>query len=101
VFDVPGARGQALLNGTLLTTPAPGTTVIAVSSVSGENRLEAQLLGGGKAGTWRFDLSGIPGLERGSLRVTGGDAAAVGPDAVLFRMSGRAGERVELAFTTR
>jgi uncharacterized repeat protein (TIGR02543 family) len=100
-FEVAGARGQALLNAALLTPPAPGMTVLTVSPVTGENRLEAQLVGGGKAGTWRFDLSGIPGLERGSLRVLAGDATAIGPDAVVFRLAGREGERIEVAFTTR
>jgi hypothetical protein len=100
-FEVPGARGHVLLNGVLLPPPGSGDSTWTVSAVDGQNRLEAQILDAGRAGTWRFDLSGIPGMERGSLRVLTGQAIAVGPDSIVFRLAGRAGERIGLAFTKR
>ena len=98
--DAPSARAQATLNGAPLAQIATGVQTIAVSVVEGENRLEALLLDVAK-GTWTLDLSGIAGLERGSLRVLSGNAVSVGPDSVVFRLSGRAGERISLAFAKR
>ena len=69
--------------------------------MQGENRFEAQIVEAGRAGTWRLELSGVSGLERGSLRVTAGEPVAVGPDTIVFRLSGRAGERIGFAFTKR
>jgi hypothetical protein len=100
-FDVAGARGQVTLNGVVLSAPDPGPKSWPVTPVVGENRVEAQIVAAGKPGTWRFDLSGIPALERGSLRVLTGEVVAVGPDTVVFRSTGRAGERLGFAFTTR
>jgi hypothetical protein len=100
-FDVAGVRAQALLNGTLLPEPRPGTTRMSVTARAGENRLEAQVLDAGRGGTWTFDLSAVPGLERGTLRVTSGEAVAVGPDSIVFRLTGRAGERIGFAFQQR
>jgi uncharacterized repeat protein (TIGR02543 family) len=99
-LEATAGRGQALLNGTPLATITPGAQSLAVSVLAGENRFEAQLVVAAK-GTWTLDLSGIPDLERGSLRLLAGDAVAVGPDSVVFRLSGRAGERVGVAFTKR
>lgn len=100
-FDVAGVRAQALLNGTLLEEPRPGTSRVSVATRAGENRLEAQLLDASRGGTWTFDLSAVPGLERGTLRVTSGEAVAVGPDSIVFRLTGRAGERLGFAFQQR
>ena len=99
-FEVAGARGQVMLNGVVLSAPDAGTTSWTVTPAVGENRLEARILAAGKPGIWRFDLSGIPRLERGSLRVLSGEVVAVGPDSVVFRSTGRAGEHVGLAFTS-
>lgn len=98
--DAPSARVQATLNGAPLAQITTGVQTIAVSAVEGENRLEALLLDAAK-GSWTLDLSGIPGLERGSLRVLSGHAVSVGPDAAVFKLSGRAGERIALAFAKR
>ncbi len=100
-FDVAGARGQMMFNGVMLPAPEPGLMALAVTPAAGENRLEAQIVAAGKPGTWRFDLSGVPPLERGSLRVLSGEVVSVGPDSVAFRVSGRTGERIGVAFTAR
>jgi hypothetical protein len=57
--------------------------------------LEATLLAGRGAGTWRFDLTGI---ATGSLRPLHGDVAQIAADSVTFRLKGDPGERVALAF---
>jgi hypothetical protein len=98
-FDAPAARVQATLNGAQLAI-ATGVQTLAVPAVEGENRIEAHLVDAAK-GTWTLDLSGIGGLERGSVRVLAGNAVSVGPDSAVFRLSGRAGERIGLAFTKR
>jgi len=99
-LDASSGRAQATLNGALLSPIAAGVQTLALAATAGENRLEAHLASAAK-GTWTLDLSGVPGLERGSLRVLAGDAVALGPDWAVFRLAGRAGERIGLAFTTR
>ena len=64
------------------------------------SRLEAQV-GDAAAGTWRVELAGVRGLERGSVRVLAGEVVSVGPDAVVFRLKGRVGESFGLAFAVR
>jgi hypothetical protein len=101
-MDVAGARAQATMNEVPLAPPAPGVSTWTIEPRLGENRIEAQLLeGAGKAGTWRLELASVPSLERGSLRVLAGDVVSLGPDTVVFRLKGRSGERITLAFTAR
>jgi hypothetical protein len=95
-----GARLTASLNDAPLAPPPPGASTWTVEPRTGDNRLEAQLQAGA-AGTWRLELAGVQGLARGSLRVLAGEVVSLGPDAVVFRLKGRAGERVSLGFTVR
>jgi PKD repeat protein len=99
-LEAPGARLSATLNGVPLAPPAPGHAVWAIEPRPGDNRLEAAL-GGAATGTWRLELAGVPGLARGTVRVLQGEVVSVGPDAVVFRLKGRAGERFGLAFDVR
>ena len=99
-IDAPSARAQATFNDGPLAPITTGVQAIVVTAVAGENRFEA-VLGDGAKGTWTLDLSGIPDLERGSVRALAGNAVSVGPDSIVFRLSGRAGERVALAFAKR
>jgi hypothetical protein len=99
-LDAAGARAQATLNGMPLAPPAPGMSTWTIEPRAGDNRLEAQLAEGA-TGTWRLELAGVPGLERGTLRVLAGEVVSLGADAVVFRLKGRSGERVVLAFTVR
>jgi hypothetical protein len=46
-------------------------------------------------GTWRFDLVGI---RPGSVRAIAGTVAVITETSVVFRMDGRAGERVVFTF---
>jgi hypothetical protein len=52
-------------------------------------------------GSWRFELAGTEGLQRGSLRVVAGDVALVTDEAIVFRLAGRPGERIVFTFRTR
>ncbi len=98
-LEVPGGRGQFVLNGSQAFFPGPGRSSLPVRLQAGENRVEAMLVQAeGEAGLWRFEPGGERGLTPGSLRVIAGQVALVTPDAVVFRMKGRAGERVVFTF---
>jgi PKD repeat protein len=99
-LDAAGARALATLNGAPLAPPSPGMSTWTIEPRAGDNRLEAQLAEGA-TGTWRLELAGVPGLERGTLRVLAGEVVSLGADVVVFRLKGRSGERVVLAFTVR
>ena len=66
----------------------------------GDNLVEAVVAEGkGEPGLWRFEVSG--GLLPGSLRVDAGEVVQIAGDAVVFRLSGRAGERIAFRFGVR
>jgi hypothetical protein len=97
---VPGGHGQVVLNGTDAFFPSAGPSRITAPVRPGSNRVEAVLVNApGRGGTWRFDLGG-QGLQAGSLRVVAGEVVLATPDAVVFRLSGRPGERVVFSFRT-
>ncbi len=96
-LTVPGGRGQVIANGSLVLFPGPGRTELVLPARPGPNRLEALLVEGGRPGTWRFGLA-AGRIRPGSLRVLAGEAATAGPLGVAFRLQGRPGERVVLAF---
>jgi hypothetical protein len=94
---VRGGRGDVALNGSPVLAAREGESRSAVHPLPGENLVEARLLEGASGGTWQFDIVGGARLETRALRVVAGELAALGPDSVTFRLSGRPGERV--AFT--
>jgi hypothetical protein len=97
---VPGARGQVFLNGAIVSAPAEGRSMALGDARRGENRVEAQLVAsGGRPGTWRFELGANQLFQPGSLRALSGDVAEATSEAIVFRLSGKTGER--LAFTFR
>jgi hypothetical protein len=99
-LDVPEATGQVVVNGAAAVFAGPGRSTALATGRTGENRVEAQLVqGAGKPGTWRFDLP-TASLVPGSLRVLAGDVALLSGESVVFRLSGRAGERVVFSFRT-
>jgi hypothetical protein len=100
-LDVAGARGQVVINGTTAVFAGPGRSTALAVGRKGENRVEAQLMeAAGEPGTWRFELGPTEGLVAGSLRVLVGSVAETSSNAVVFRLSGRAGERVVFSFRT-
>ena len=62
---------------------------------SGHNLLEAELLAGRGAGSWRFEIAGaVPG----SLRPVAGEVLLLTADAITFRLEGKPGERVAFSY---
>jgi hypothetical protein len=100
-LDVPEASGQVVVNGSTAVFSGPGRSTAMALGQRGENRIEAQIVqGGGRPGTWRFELGSTASLEPGSLRVVAGNVAMISADAIVFRLSGRPGERVVFTFKT-
>jgi hypothetical protein len=94
-LQVPGASGQVVVDGAQAFFVAKGAlTLSPARSGRGEPvRVEATLANGaGQAGTWRFDVG--PGSR---VRVVAGEVVLATPQAVVFRMRGRPGERVVFA----
>jgi len=98
LLEARGAQGQVLFNGQQSAFAAPGISQLSSVARAGENRVDARLQTGGDPGTWRFDLRTKDALEPGSLRVLEGEAVLVLPDAIVFRLSGRAGEQLSFTF---
>jgi hypothetical protein len=96
-LDVPGGSAQVVVNGEAA-FPRAGRSPLAVRPRPGENRVEATLVEGRGAGTWRFDLEAVRGLRPESLRVIAGEVAQVAGGSVTFRLHGRTGERVVFSF---
>ena len=84
------------------TTRRPSRARAAAPSPSalepGDNRVEATLVEARSAGTWRFELGGVPGFRPESLRVVAGEVVQLAGDSVTFRLQGRPGERVVFVF---
>jgi hypothetical protein len=91
-LQVPGASGQLVVEGTQAFFVAKGpATLSPVRSGRGDSlRVEATLaMGAALAGTWRFDVG--PGSR---VRVVAGEVVLATPQALVFRLRGRPGERV-------
>jgi hypothetical protein len=94
---VPGGRGQVVLNGSEVSfSDRSRTEHRAAGPLHAQNRIEALLVEGRGPGTWRFDLASI--AAPGRLRVIAGQVVLVTADSVVFRISGRGGERVVFTF---
>jgi hypothetical protein len=88
-----------VMNGRSASAVRPGVAAIAAEGRTGANRIEAVLArGAGRSGTWRFDFSAVAAFKPGSLRVVAGTVAVITPDAVVFRLQGKPGERVVFTF---
>jgi hypothetical protein len=95
-LDVPEGSGQVVLNGRDPSYVKTGRSILCGQRVERENHVEAILVSAvGRPGSWRFVLSGA---KPGSLRVIAGQVVMIGSDEVVFRLSGRAGERVVFTF---
>jgi hypothetical protein len=101
-LEAEGAWGRVRSGGTEVAVSAGAVTPFTVVVRPGMNLVEAQLSGAtGRPGVWRFDLLDRGALEPGSLRVLEGQVMMVTEDAVVFRLSGRAGERVAFTFRSQ
>jgi hypothetical protein len=92
-----GGAGQVVANDQSA-FPRAGRSPLAVRVSAGDNRVEATLVEARSAGTWRFELGGIPGFRPESLRVVAGEVLQLAGDSVTFRLQGRPGERIVFVF---
>ena len=100
-LDLEGGSGQVVVNGSAAVFASKGRSTAVAVGRRGENRVEAQVVqGAGKPGTWRFELGSTTSFRPGSLRIVAGEVGLVTADAVVFRLSGKAGERVMFTFRT-
>jgi hypothetical protein len=92
-----GGRGQVIANGADVVFPGPGRSDFTLPARPGRNSVEVVLVEGSAPGTWRFTLAS-GAIRAGSLRVIAGEAVAVGPETLAFRLRGRPGERATFEF---
>ncbi|MGH9335843.1 MAG: hypothetical protein ACRD21_19080 [Vicinamibacteria bacterium] len=93
------SRARVLLNGSLARVVESSHPVeVRADAGSGSNRIEAFVVRAtGASGHFRFDFS-TERLRRGSLRVEHGSLLAMESNAIVFRLSGQAGEHVSFTF---
>ena len=101
-LDVPGALGQAVLDGAIVVAESGRRAQAMARKREGEAVVAATLVrGAGQPGTWRFEAQEGETLEPGSLRVLRGEVALLTPTAVVFRLKGVAGEQVAFSYRLR
>jgi hypothetical protein len=100
-LDLEGGTGQVVVNGSAAVFASKGRSTAVAVGRRGENRVEAVVVqASGKAGTWRLELGGTTSFRPGSLRIIAGDVAMMTADAVVFRLSGKPGDRLMFTFRT-
>lgn len=96
-MELPGGRGQVVLNGGSAFFQQDATTARVEGAREGPNRIEGTVVtAGGRPGLWRFELSS--GIEPGSLMVVAGQVRLVTGSSVVFQLTGKPGERVVFVF---
>jgi hypothetical protein len=95
---VRGGQGEVSTNGST-TRVAEGEAHLVAAEQPGDNLVEAWLREAKGEGFWRFDVTGREPLQPGTLRVISGELVGVAAGSVVFRVSGRTGERVAFAWT--
>jgi hypothetical protein len=99
-LELPGGRAQIVLNGSAVAFQQDGVPARLEGGRLGASWVEGTVVtADGRPGTWRFDLSS--GGEPGTLRVVAGQASLVTPSSIVFRLSGKPGERIVFAFRLR
>jgi hypothetical protein len=99
-LTVPDGQGQVVGNERQVLFSGSGRDELRLTARPGRNRVEGVLVSSprdAEGGLWRFTLAS-GGVRPGSLRVLAGDAVAIGPGMIAFRVRGRPGERVVFAF---
>jgi len=72
---------------------------IRVEGRAGRNSVEAYLVSGTSGeGVWRFDFSGAEHFVPGSIEVARGDVVTRDAQRVVFRLTGKPGNRIEFTF---
>jgi hypothetical protein len=100
-LEAAGAEGLVSVDGRAVAAVRTGRAALRVERRKGTTLVEAVLSrASGRPGSWRFEFAGEPAFKRGSLQVHAGKATLVAPDAVVFAVDGKAGERVAFTFET-
>src|SRR5262249_45620207 len=93
-LDVPQGRAEVSVNGRSVLTAGSGAAQVSVPLLAGDNLVEGWLREAGGDGLWRLELR-CPAASGGTtVTVVAGDPVLVAPDAIVFRLRGRPGERV-------
>ena len=95
---VRGGLGEVSANGST-TQVREGEAHLVGAEQAGDNLVEAWVRQAKGEGYWRFDVTGRAPLSPATLRVISGEVVGVAAGTVVFRVSGRAGERVAFAWT--
>lgn len=96
-LDLEGGEGQVVVDGSTATFQRRGAREAALPEGRALHRVEATVVdAAGRAGTWRFALAS--GVAPGTLRIVAGNGALAGDAGVVFRLSGKPGERVVFTF---
>jgi hypothetical protein len=93
---IPRGRGEITFNGRTVLVTSEGEGQAGLRAAPGNNLIEAWVREASGPGVWRLDFEPAA-IEPGSLRVLAGEPVSVGPTSVVFRLSGRAGERLSFA----
>lgn len=95
-LEVPGGRGQVVIDGTSVRYQDQGLDQAPLAPGTGTRQVVAQLVASKGPGSWTFRL---PGSARpGSLRPLAGAVSALAADSVTFRLVGKPGERIVFTF---
>jgi hypothetical protein len=96
-LELSGGRGQVVLNGGSAFFQQDAAVGRVEGIHEGLNRIEGTVVtAAGRPGVWRFELP--PNVEPGGVTVVAGEVRLVTPEAVVFQLSGKAGERVVFVF---
>ena len=92
-LDAPGATGNVTVDGAAIAGVGRASAMIAVGEGPGEVRVQGVLATGSGPGSWRFERHAGGGRPV-RVKVLEGQVSLVTPDAVVFRVRGKPGERV-------
>lgn len=95
-LDLEGGEGQVVVDGSTATFQRRGSSEAALPEGRVLHRIEATVVSAdGRAGTWRFRLGAV---APGTLRIVAGNGTLAGDDGLVFRLTGKPGERLVFAF---
>lgn len=96
VLDAPGATGNVTVNDASTAGVGRASAMLAVAEGAGEVRVQGVLATAFGPGSWRFERQAGAGPAV-RVKVLEGQVSLVTPDAIVFRVQGKPGERVAFA----
>ena len=93
-LSVSGATGLIRIGRKTFEINGESTRLLAVPVGTGTVDIEAFLTSPGASGQWKFDFQSSDVFEPGSIATAEGQVVVLGPRSVVFRSSGRPGERL-------